>query len=71
MKDYLQWKKQKIEDLNLKIKEKLTPSEYYLSQNKGTERPYTGDYYENFKVGLYACKVCTQRIFRYLIIFIF
>jgi hypothetical protein len=62
--DYLQWKEETVKNINQKIAEKLTPYEFHICQNQGTERPYTGDYYDNFKVGLYACKVCTQRIFR-------
>jgi hypothetical protein len=64
MKDYLEWKTNKISELKEKMLNKLTPMEKYITQNKGTERPYTGDYWDNYKVGLYACKVCTQRIFR-------
>ena len=38
--------------------------------NTGIERPFTGKYWDVNKVGVYACKVCTQRIFRYIILVI-
>lgn len=60
---YFDWKNNKIRELKDRMFNKLTPMEYYISQNKGTERPFTGDYWDNQKVGIYACKVCTQRIF--------
>lgn len=63
MNSYLEWKAEKLKALRNEIFDKLTPMEFYITQNKGTERPYTGDYWETNNVGLYACKVCTQRLF--------
>ena len=64
MIQYAEWKDTRVKELRETIFNKLTPMEFYLTQGKGnTERPYTGDYWENNKVGVYACKVCTQRIF--------
>jgi hypothetical protein len=63
MKDYLEWKDKKIAELKENIFNKLTPMEYYMTQGKGTERPFTGDYWDTQKVGMYCCKVCTQRVF--------
>ena len=37
--------------------------EYYITQCRGTERPFTGDYWDTEKPGVYSCKVCTQRLF--------
>jgi len=45
------------------IKFKLNPHEEWVTQHKGIENPRTGAYWDFNKVGLYACKVCTQRIF--------
>lgn len=64
MKSYFEWKEKKIGELKEVIRDKLTPMEYYITQGKGTERSHTGDYWDNQKVGVYACKVCTQRLFR-------
>jgi len=64
MEDYIKWKSQRTHQLREDIKAKLTPMEFYLTQDKGTERPYTGDYWDLNKPGMYSCKVCTLRIFR-------
>ena len=63
MKEYLEWKDKKVTESRQAIFDKLTPMEFYMTQGKGTERPYTGDYWETQKVGNYCCKVCTQRVF--------
>lgn len=65
MQEYSEWKIKKLEELKDAIFKKLSPMEYYITQGKGTERPFTGEYWDCNKVGVYACKVCTQRIFRY------
>jgi hypothetical protein len=62
--EYIKWKNEKKTSLREKITNKLTPMEYYITQDKGTERPFTGDYWDTNKVGVYSCKVCTQRLFR-------
>jgi 5-hydroxyisourate hydrolase-like protein (transthyretin family) len=61
--EYYTWKEKKKAELKEKIFRKLTPMEYYITQEKGTERPFTGDYWDFNKVGVYSCKVCTQRVF--------
>jgi len=63
MEEYNDWKDFKIQELKAQIFNKLTPMEYYITQGKGTERPFTGDYWDLNTVGVYCCKVCTQRIF--------
>jgi uncharacterized protein YlaI len=60
---YMEWKDKKIKELKEEIFNRLTPMEYHITQNKGTERPFTGEYWDNNKVGMYVCKVCTQRLF--------
>jgi hypothetical protein len=64
LEDYMKWKNETINYLKEEIRAKLTPMEYYLTQDKGTERPYTGDYWDSNKPGMYSCKVCTSRMFR-------
>jgi hypothetical protein len=64
MEDYMKWKTETIRSLKEEIKAKLTPMEFFLTQNKGTERPYTGDYWDSNHPGIYSCKVCTLRVFR-------
>ena len=40
------------------LKNKLTPEEYHVLREKGTERPGTGKYLHEKREGIYACKVC-------------
>jgi peptide-methionine (R)-S-oxide reductase len=44
-------------------KERLTPQEYYVLRQKGTERPFTGKYDEFFQPGTYACAACGAELF--------
>ncbi len=45
------------------LKAKLTPEEYEVLRNKGTELPYTGDFLTKSADGTFACKVCGQPLF--------
>lgn len=42
----------------------LTPEEAYVIVDKGTERPWTGDYVKNKKDGIYLCKRCNHPLFK-------
>lgn len=44
-------------------KERLTPLQYHILREKGTERPFTGKYNRHFGQGLYACAACGHPIF--------
>jgi peptide-methionine (R)-S-oxide reductase len=44
-------------------KEKLTPEEYYILREKGTERPFTGQYDKLFQPGVYKCAGCGALLF--------
>lgn len=46
-----------------KYKEKLTPEEYRVTRQAGTERPYTGKYLHNKETGEYHCKCCAAHLF--------
>lgn len=50
------------QDLN-KYKQ-LTPEEERVIVNKGTERPFTGEYYATTDSGIYVCKRCTTPLYR-------
>ena len=45
-------------------KDELTPKEFNILRNKGTERPYTGVYNMHFEKGIYECRGCGQALFR-------
>lgn len=42
---------------------KLTPEEERIIIHKGTERPFTGKYYDHFEKGFYTCKRCRAKLF--------
>ncbi len=45
------------------LKEKLTPGQYHILREKGTEAPYTGALLENKDSGMYVCPVCGNELF--------
>jgi peptide-methionine (R)-S-oxide reductase len=44
-------------------KSMLTPEEYYVLREKGTERPFTGTYNVHFEEGMYNCRACDAPLF--------
>ncbi len=53
----------KIEKSEDEWKNKLTPNEYHVLREKGTESPFTGKFYENKSLGVYYCKGCNSKLF--------
>lgn len=41
----------------------LTPGQFYIARQKGTERPFTGVYADYFEHGEYACVACGNVLF--------
>lgn len=44
-------------------KKKLTPEQYEVVRNKGTESPFSGKFYKNFESGMYECIACGNPLF--------
>jgi peptide-methionine (R)-S-oxide reductase len=44
-------------------RKKLTPLQYEVLREKGTERAFTGQYYDNHEKGTYYCAACHQMLF--------
>lgn len=45
------------------IRDILTPEEYHVLREKGTEAPFTGEFVHETADGTYACKVCGNPLF--------
>ena len=41
----------------------LTPEQYHVLRQKGTERPFTGEYVHEKTPGVYTCAACGQELF--------
>ena len=44
-------------------REKLTPEQYEILRNHGTERPFTGRYVDTKEDGTYCCAACGNELF--------
>ena len=54
----------KVSKTDKEWREELSPEEYDILRNKGTERPHTGIYNMHFEEGVYRCKGCGQALFK-------
>ncbi|MGI9158857.1 MAG: methionine-R-sulfoxide reductase [Saprospiraceae bacterium] len=43
---------------------KLTPEEAYIIEQKGTERAFTGEYWNHKGAGVYVCRRCNAALYR-------
>jgi len=44
-------------------KKDLTPEEYKILREKGTEAPFSGEYVDSKEQGMYVCKACGNNLF--------
>ena len=54
----------KIEKTEQEWKEQLTPEQFHVTREKGTERAFTGAYWEHHANGVYRCICCDNELFR-------
>ena len=54
----------KIRKSNEEWKKILTPEQYHITREKGTERPFSGKYYLLDENGIYNCISCGNPLFR-------
>jgi peptide-methionine (R)-S-oxide reductase len=55
---------EKIKKTEEELRAALTPEQYHVTQEKGTERPFTGKYNDHRETGVYRCVVCGNELFR-------
>lgn len=54
---------EKIQKSDEQWREELDPDVYHVTREKGTERPFTGKYWNNKEKGVYRCAACGQPLF--------
>jgi len=54
---------EKIEKTEEEWRRELTPEQYHILRQKGTERPYSGEYTDTEDDGEYKCAACGQMLF--------
>jgi len=54
----------KIEKTDEQWRQELTPEQYEVMRRKGTERPFTGEYNDEKRGGVYRCAGCGTELFR-------
>jgi len=45
-------------------KKELTPEQYHVMREQGTERAFTGEYWNNHEKGVYRCAACGNDLFK-------
>ena len=53
----------KVKKTEEQWQKELTPEQYRVTREKGTERPFTGKFYENKEKGKYICVCCGNELF--------
>lgn len=53
----------KVEKTDQQWKQELTPEQYQVMRKGGTERPFSGQYYDAEEKGVYRCAACGNDLF--------
>ena len=54
----------KVEKSDAEWRTELTPEQYHILREKGTERAFTGEYADAHEHGVYRCAGCGKPLFR-------
>jgi peptide-methionine (R)-S-oxide reductase len=55
--------KEKLQKTEDEWRAQLTPEQYRVAREKGTERPFTGEYWNHHGQGMYRCVACGEELF--------
>jgi peptide-methionine (R)-S-oxide reductase len=55
--------KEKVTKTDEEWRESLTPEQYAVARQKGTERPFSGKYHDSNETGIYTCAACGNELF--------
>jgi peptide-methionine (R)-S-oxide reductase len=56
--------REKLSMTDQEWRERLTPEQYAVTRQKGTEPAFTGEYWDNHESGAYRCVCCGEPLFQ-------